>query len=159
NSSNNTLFADSKGEIAYLHPQFIPVRDDSFDWTRPVDGSDPRTEWQGLHSVKDTPHLLNPKTGSIQNTNNQPHPTAGPESPKAADYPKYMDTVGETPRGLHALRVLGGKSDFTLASLIGAAFDPYLTGFARLLPDLEAAYDALPEADPRKAQLKEQIAL
>ncbi|HEY0339718.1 MAG TPA: penicillin acylase family protein, partial [Steroidobacteraceae bacterium] len=26
NSSNNTLFADSKGEIAYLHPQFVPIR-------------------------------------------------------------------------------------------------------------------------------------
>jgi acyl-homoserine-lactone acylase len=39
NSSNNTLFADAKGNIAYLHPQFVPVRDDSFDYSKPVDGS------------------------------------------------------------------------------------------------------------------------
>src|SRR3546814_42473 len=36
NSSNNTIFADANGNIAYLHPQFIPVRDDRFDYTRPV---------------------------------------------------------------------------------------------------------------------------
>jgi acyl-homoserine-lactone acylase len=35
NSSNNTLFADDKGEIAYLHPQFIPL-----PWT---DRTPPRT--------------------------------------------------------------------------------------------------------------------
>ena len=39
NSSNDTLFADSKGEIAFLMPQFMPLRDDRFDYTRPVDGA------------------------------------------------------------------------------------------------------------------------
>src|SRR5262245_12338454 len=31
NSSNNTIFADSKGAIAYLHAQFVPRRNDRFD--------------------------------------------------------------------------------------------------------------------------------
>jgi acyl-homoserine-lactone acylase len=44
NSSNNTVFADADGNIAYLHPQFIPRRDDRFDYNRPVDGSDPATD-------------------------------------------------------------------------------------------------------------------
>ena len=51
NSSNNTIYADADGNIAYLHPQFIPRRDDRFDYHRPVDGSDPATDWRGLHAL------------------------------------------------------------------------------------------------------------
>jgi acyl-homoserine-lactone acylase len=58
NSSNNTLFADAKGEIAYLHPQFIPMRDNRFDYRKPVDGSDPATDWKGLHSLDSIPHVV-----------------------------------------------------------------------------------------------------
>ena len=50
NSSNNTIFADAEGNIAYFHGNFIPKRDTRFDWTKPVDGSDPATEWNGLLS-------------------------------------------------------------------------------------------------------------
>jgi len=159
NSSNNTIYADDKGNIAYLHPQFIPKRNDRFDYTKPVDGGDPATDWQGLLPLDKAPHLLNPPTGWIFNTNDWPYSAAGPDSPKQADYPRYMDTVGENPRGLHATRVLTGRRDFTLASLIDAAFDPYLPAFARQLPILIADYDALPASDSRKRRLAGPIAL
>src|SRR5207253_4992583 len=144
NSSNNTIFADDKGEIAYLHPQFIPVRDNRFDYDKPVDGSDPATDWRGLHALTGAPHLLNPANGWIQNTNNWPYSAAGPNSPKAADYPRYMDTAGESPRGLHAQRVLSARKDFTVETLRQAAYDPYMPAFAELIPGLVAAWDALP---------------
>ena len=159
NSSNNTIYADADGNIAYFHPHFIPKRDDRFDWTRPVDGSNPATEWNGLHSVEDSPHLLNPPTGWIQNTNNWPYSAAGSYSPKQKAFPRYMDTFGENPRGIHALRVLQGKKDFTLQSLIDAAYDSYLTAFADLIPTLVAAYDRTPASNPLKGKLAEQIAL
>jgi len=153
NSSNNTLFADSKGQIAYLHPQFIPVRDNRFDYTKPVDGSDPATDWKGLTPLDKAPHVLNPKIGWVFNSNNWPYGAAGPDSPKQADFPKYMDQAGENPRGLHAPLVLKDRKDFTLGGLITAAYDPYLTAFARLVPTLVAAYDSAP--DPK---LAEQVA-
>jgi acyl-homoserine-lactone acylase len=158
NSSNNTLFADSKGEIAYLHPQFIPVRDDRFDYTKPVDGSDPATDWKGLHALKDAPHVLNPPNGWAFNTNNWPYTAAGPYSPKKADYPKYMDTAGENPRGIHADLVLKDAKNLTLGGLIDKAYDPYLTAFARLVPTLEAAYATTPDGDPTKTKVAEQVA-
>lgn len=156
NSSNNTLFASSKGEIAYLHPQFIPRRDDRFDYTKPVDGSDPATDWKGLHALTEAPMMRNPPNGWLMNTNNWPYSMAGADSPKREAFPKYMDTFGENPRGVHAIRVLAGKTDFTPQAVIDAAYDPYLTGFARLLPDLLSAYDALPTGAD-KAALAEQI--
>jgi acyl-homoserine-lactone acylase len=159
NSSNNTLFADSKGEIAYLHPQFVPVRDARFDYRKPVDGSDPATDWKGLHSLESLPQVVTPANGWAMNTNNWPWTSAGTDSPKRADFPRYMDEVGENPRGIHAIRVLNARSDFTPQTLISAAFDPYLPAFAQLVPTLLASYDKLPEGDSSKAQLRAAIGL
>jgi len=153
NATNNTIFADSKGNIAYLHPQFIPVRDDRFDYTKPVDGSDPATDWQGLHKLGDAPHVLNPPNGWIQNTNNWPYSAAGRYSPTPARFARYMDTFGENPRGLHATKVLDAHKDFTLEALRDAAYSPYLPFFAQLLPGLMKAYDGLPQSSASRARL------
>ena len=158
NSSNNTVYADADGHIAYFHPQFVPRRDDRFDWTRPVDGSDPATEWHGVHGVEDSPHVVDPPNGWIQNTNDWPYSAAGADSPKREDFPKYMDDVGESPRGLHAIRVLESRKDFTLDRLRDAAFDSYLTAFAQLVPALVTAYDSTAHGDSLKAQLAEPVA-
>ncbi len=159
NSSNNTIFADADGDIAYFHGNYIPRRDTAFDWTKPVDGTTPATEWKGLLEVDETPHLLNPKSGWLYNTNNWPWSAAGASSPKKEDYPKYVENGGESARGLHAIRVLESKKDFTLDSLIAAAFDSYLTWFEKPLPALIKAWDQTPESDPLKAKTAEQIAM
>ena len=158
NSSNNTLYADADGTIAYFHPHYIARRDDRFDWTKPVDGSDPATDYTGLHSVEDSPFLKNPATGWIQNTNNWPWSAAGPQhSPKREAFAKYMDETGENARGVHALKVLDGKKDFTIQGLIDAAYDSWLPTFAERVPPLVAAWDALPSSDPLKARLAEPV--
>ncbi|HEU0177466.1 MAG TPA: acylase [Blastocatellia bacterium] len=159
NSSNNTIFADADGDIAYFHGNFIPKRDPRFDWTKPVDGSDPATDWGGLLSVDETPKLLNPASGWLYNSNDSPWSAAGPSSPKKADYPAYVDSGVESARGLHAVRVLQDKKDFTLDSLIAAAYDSYLTWFEKPIPALVKAWDQTPASDPLKAKTSEQIAL
>ena len=146
NSSNNTIFADDKGEIAFLTPQFIPRRDDRFDYTQPVDGADPATAWKGLHAFDETPHAVDPPNGWVFNTNDWPYSAAGASSPKRAAFPRYMDTFGENARGVHATRLLSGREDFTLESLLAAAFDPAMPAFDELIPQLLAAYDTLPPA-------------
>jgi acyl-homoserine-lactone acylase len=157
NSSNNTVYADADGTIAYFHGNFIPRRDATIDFTHPVDGSVSATEWQGLHAVDDTITLRNPASGYILNTNNWPFAASGANSPKLADYPKYMWALPENARGVHAVRVLKDQTGFTLDSLIGAAYDSYLTEFEPLLPQLLADWDALPATDPLKEQLRRQV--
>jgi len=160
NSSNNTIFADGSGNIAYFHGNFIPKRDPKFDWSKPVDGSDPATEWQGLLSVKESPLLLNPASGFIYNSNNWPWSAAGPSSQKKEDFPAWVETGREeSPRGYHALKVLPGKKDFTLSSLISTAYDSYLPSFERMIPPLLKAYDDAQASNPLKAKLAEQIAV
>ncbi len=157
NSSNNTIFADADGDIAYFHGNFIPRRDTGYDWTKPVDGSTPATEWKGLLDIDETPHLLNPKSGWLYNSNNWPWSAAGESSPKKEDYPVYVEQGGETARGRHAVRVLQGKKNFTLQSLMAAAYDSYLTWFEKPMPALIKAWDETPSSNPAKAKVREQI--
>ncbi|WP_262485588.1 penicillin acylase family protein [Cyclobacterium amurskyense] len=141
NSSNNTVFADASGNIAYFHGNFIPKRDPSFDFSRPVDGSDPATDWQGLHEVEESIVVLNPRSGWIQNCNSTPFTSAGPFSPKKEDYPYYMAPDAENYRGIHAVGLLSEVKDLTLEKLITLGYDPYLPAFERLIPILLKAYE------------------
>lgn len=160
NSSNNTVFADSEGHIAYWHSDWIPRRSDAFDWTKPVDGSNPETAYHGLLTLAQTPHLLDPADGWLYNSNNWPWSAAGPDSPKRADFPKYVDRgTEESARGYHALRLFTSHRDWTPKSLTAAGFDSYLPAFATMIPVLVKAYDAAPASDPLKDKLSPQIAV
>lgn len=141
NSSNNTVYADSSGNIAYYHGNFIPKRNPGLDFSKPVDGSDPATDWQGLHTVDEVVTILNPPNGWIQNCNSTPFTAAAEYSPQREDYPRYMAPDVENFRGVHAVSVLTGQSGITLDGLIELAYDPYLPGFERLIPGLVEAYD------------------
>lgn len=142
NSSNNTVFADAEGNIAYFHGNFMPRRDPQFDYSQPVDGSNPATDWQDVHPVDETITLLNPPNGWIQNTNSTPFTAAGEFSPRAEDYPAYMAPDAQNFRALHAMPLLDEASQLTLDSLIELAYDPYLPGFEQLIPGLVSAWDA-----------------
>ena len=156
NSSNNTVFADNKGNIAYWHGNFMPKRDTRLDWTLPVDGSDPATEWKGLHDTKDLVQLLNPANGWIQNCNSTPFTAADVNSPKKENYPSYMAPDGQNFRGINAARVLKNSSAYTLDKLITAAYNPKLTAFEKLLPSLMEAYQSTPSGE-LKTKLIEPI--
>ncbi len=159
NSSNNTIFADADGDIAYFHANFIPRRDPTFDWSKPVDGSNPATDWNGVLSVDESPKLLNPASGWLYNSNNWPWSAAGPSSQKKEDFPAYVERGTESARGLHALRVLSNTKDFTVNSLITAAYDSYLPAFEKMIPALLRAYDQTAFSNPLTEKLKEQIAV
>lgn len=141
NSSNNTVFADSEGNIAYFHGNFVPRRDTTFDYTLPVDGSDPGTDWKGLHDVEECIKLLNTPNGWIQNCNSTPFTAAAEYSPRQKDFPNYMARIPENFRGVNAIRLLSEANDLTLDGLIDLAYDPYLPAFEKVVPGLISAYD------------------
>ncbi|MEX2467290.1 MAG: penicillin acylase family protein, partial [Gemmatimonadota bacterium] len=159
NSSNNTVFADAEGNIAYFHSNFIPRRDTRFDWSEPVDGSDPATDWGEPHAIDESPNVLNPPNGWVQNTNNWAYSTAGPHSPVPAEYPAYVDRYGENARGINALRLLPGRTDLTIEGLRALAFDSYLPAFEPLIPALLTAYDRLPANHALRPSVAPQIEL
>jgi acyl-homoserine-lactone acylase len=101
--------------------------------------------------------VINPASGWIQNTNNWPYSAAGPDSPKRSSFPAYMETYPENPRGVHAVRVLAGKTDFTPETLRDAAYDSYLPAFAELIPLLVRAHDRTPVSDSIGVRVAPQI--
>ena len=149
NSSNATVYADADGNIAYYHGNFFPKRNNALDYSKPVDGSDPSTDWNGLHELEETIRLFNPANGWIQNCNSTPYTAAAEYSPAPEDYPKYMAPSPENFRGVHAIRLLKKANNLTLDKLIELAYDPYLPGFEVLIPGLVKAYDKEKPNDPK----------
>ncbi|WP_234734732.1 penicillin acylase family protein [Tellurirhabdus bombi] len=159
NASNNTVFTDRKGNIAYWHGNFMPKRDTTFDWSQPVDGSNPATDWKGLHSIDAIVQVHNPASGWIQNCNSTPFTVSGSSSPAKNQYPSYMAPDAENYRGINAVRVLSNKSVFTLDTLIAAANDPYLAGFEDLVPALVKAYATVAAQNEQLKSLSEAIGI
>lgn len=142
NTSNNTVYADKSGNIAYWHGNFMPIRDTKIDWTKPVDGSTAATEWKGLHPVSETVHIYNPPNGWLQNCNSTAFTAAGENSPKKSSYPPYMAPDGENFRGLNAVRVLQQQQKgYDLDKVIAAGYDTYMVSMELLVPALIRAYE------------------
>ena len=140
NPSNNTVYADGEGNIAYWHGNFLPKRDAKYDWNLPVDGSTSATEWKGMHTVNESVHVYNPENGWLQNCNSSPFAVAGNYSPRRSDYAAYLAPDGENFRGVNAVRVLDEEKKYTIDKVIKAGYDTRLTAFELLIPALLRAY-------------------
>ncbi|WP_243751611.1 penicillin acylase family protein [Niastella caeni] len=160
NASNNTVFADDSGHIAYWHGNFIPRRDSTIDWSQPVDGSKRTTSWRGSHSLEQTIHLYNPASGFIQNCNSTPFTAAGSSSPKKEKYPAYMAPDAENFRGITAARLLEKAKKFTIDSMIATGYNTTLAVFEELIPALIAGYEKdLSKTDSIYIKLAEPISV
>ena len=158
NSSNNTVYADKDGNIAYFHGNFMPIRNEKFNWAGIVDGSDPETDWKGLHELKDMIIVKNPENGWVQNCNGTPFTVAGKFSPKPEDFPTYMAPDLQNFRQIHAEMVLENQTDFTLEKLRDAAYDSYLPAFELYIPVLLDDYANLKASDKKlKEALSEPV--
>ncbi|MGI9531879.1 penicillin acylase family protein [Lutimonas sp.] len=157
NSSNNTVFADKEGNIAYYHGNFIPKRNAELDYTQPVDGSNPDTDWKGLHEVDENILVVNPENGWIQNCNSTPFTSAGIYSPKPENYPRYMSSFPENYRGIHAIELLKKANDLTLDKLIDLAYDPYLPGAEILIKGLLEASKSMKELNQNQKKALNEL--
>jgi acyl-homoserine-lactone acylase len=160
NISNNTVYADAEGNIAYWHGNRIPIRDTKYDWSKPVDGTTSATEWKGYHSMDEIIHIINPPNGWLQNCNSTPFSVAGPNSPKRENYPAYMAPDGENFRAINAVRILPREKAYTIDKVIATGYNTYLAGFEKLVPALVDAFEKnVSKRDSLYAQLKDAITI
>ncbi len=159
NTSNNTVYADAEGNIAYWHGNFIPKRDPKYNWTKPVDGRLTATDWKGLHTVEESVHVYNPANGWLQNCNSTPFTVAGNNSPDPKKYPTYMAPDLENFRGVNAVRVLAKERSYTIDKVIAAGYDTYLAAFEKIVPAMIRAYDNLMPTDSLRIKLAEPMSV
>jgi acyl-homoserine-lactone acylase len=155
----NAAAADSKGNIFYVYNGAVPRRSTKFDWTKPVDGSNPETEWQGFHSFDELPQLLNPKTNYVQNCNQTPFTTTTDGNPEIAKFPEYMTREQDNARSKMSRRILSNTAKFSFDDWAKAGWDTHILESETAIPELVAEWEKLRAVDaPRAEKLSPVIA-
>jgi acyl-homoserine-lactone acylase len=168
----NAMAADTSGNIFYVYNGAVPKRSTRFDWSKPVDGSDPETDWQGFHKFDELPQMENPSCGFLQNCNQQPLTTTAhgrelkpgqtDENPRADRFPKYLirDPERDNGRARSSRRILMKHEKFSLDDLAAAAFNTEVIEADERVPQLVKEWEALAAKEPeRAARLKEPVEL
>lgn len=139
---HNIMYADQEGNIFYVYNAVLPKRSLKFDWQSPVDGSDPKTEWKGYHSLDELPQVLNPESGWMQNCNSSPFQTTAEGNPVQDTYPPYLVAEGDNFRAQVSRQILSSQDTFTYEELCRAAFDTYMLRAKEEIAGIEKEWNA-----------------
>ncbi|HKA19475.1 MAG TPA: acylase [Blastocatellia bacterium] len=155
----NVMYADRDGNIFYAYNGAVPRRSTKFDWSKPVDGSNPEAEWQGYHSLDELPQLTNPKSGFMQNCNQTPFTTTSEGNPVKETFPVYMTNESDNARARISRRILSTHEKFTFDEWARFGLDTTVLESETMIPELAAEIEKLKAKDAgRAAKLADPIA-
>jgi len=147
----NTMYADRQGNIFYIHGNAVPRRSTEFDWSQPVDGSNPKTDWRGLHELSELPQVTNPSSGFIQNCNSTPFLTSTSDNPERTKFPVYMAPDLDTLRAQMSRRILSSKDKFTFEDWAQTSLSTHVLLAETLVPEIVSIWETLRQSDAAKA--------
>ncbi|MBM4186583.1 MAG: hypothetical protein FJ206_04650 [Gemmatimonadetes bacterium] len=155
---HNVMYADRAGNIFFIHAGAVPKRDTTLDWTKSLDGSDPRSDWQGYHVPAEMPQVLNPPSGWIQNTNSSPFQTTTEDAnPKRSGFPKYIGLHPDNWRAKQSRRLLAGPERLSFERWTELGSDRYFYAAEREVPLLRHEWELYRAIDPGEAAALEPM--
>ncbi len=130
--STNFIYADEAGTIAYIYNAAIPRRPEGIraDWRNVLPGDRSDLIWQGAVDYAALPKLVNPASGWVYNSNNEPFTAAGAGSDLSPG--AFSPVLGierkQTNRSRRAYKLLSEASVLDRAALEAIKYD---TAYAR----------------------------
>lgn len=130
--STNFIYADKTGTIAYVYNAAIPDRpeDVKADWRNVLPGDRSNLIWDGAVDYAELPKVINPASGWIYNSNNEPFTAAGAGSDLLPE--DFSPVLGierkQTNRSRRAYQLLSEASVLDRAALEAIKYD---TGYQR----------------------------
>jgi len=124
-ASFNAIFADKNKNILFLHNGAIPKRKKNIDWSGKIDGTDSQLIWREIEPFDSLPLIINPESGWLVSTNQDPFKVTSVESNLKRD--DYSHTLGlqtrMTNRAYRALEMLEDKEKISKDDLLKIKFD------------------------------------
>lgn len=138
----NHTIVDTDGNIGYLYNALCPKRSPELDWSRPVSGEDPRSEWMGYIPFDDLPKLVNPESGWIQNSNDSPgFVTENSGIDEEALPVRLVENKWFGDRGRRLSELLAADDSVTFEELLGFATDTLVWRARLWVPHVIEAYE------------------
>jgi len=146
--AQNFVFASKSGDIAMRIQGKFPLK-----WKEQgkffMDGSDPRTEWQGFIPNEQNPSTLNPERGFVSSAN---------QHPVDPSYPYYVfDNSYEHYRNRRLNQQLAAMSKITVDDMKALQFDDYYLHAKEALPVMIGLLGNEFDSDPIATKYLDQL--
>lgn len=142
----NHTIADSEGNIGYLYNALCPKRNPELDWSRPVSGEDPRSDWMGYIPFDDLPKVINPKSGWLQNSNDSPGFVTENSGIEEDALPvRLVENKWFGDRGKRLSELLAADESVTFEEMLAFATDTLVWEARQWMPHILEAYEKLGE--------------
>jgi acyl-homoserine-lactone acylase len=152
----NIVYADREGNILYVDNGIEPKRGhgDFAYWKGLVPGDTSQTLWddKDVMTFDEIPHVANPPSHFVQNTNDPPYTSTWPQAIHYADYPPYISVEGPlSMRNEQSLHLMADSGKISYEDFIKLKLTTRALLADRMVPDLIEAVGTSSDPDIQKA--------